>query len=254
MIKIPEELDRQLDEIFKRSQELEEPAYKLAEKCIKERITVDDLKAEDLKIEDVKEDRIEELRERVKQTLLFTANQPIELNFQQQEEVLSALEKRLSQKPKHYTRPEGVESAEVRMLLSQNPKAIFSLYTMQRTGGEPDVIAVTDDAFIFGECSAESPDRRDFNYLEATGLAKFMGVKIMSEETYRKLQESGEFDKHSWSMLETPPEILKSNQALMGDRIGGEVTVQRGVARGRGPEQGRDPRQGWRGVVSVPRK
>ena len=92
------------------------------------------------------------------------------------------------------------------------------------------------------------------DWLEAAGLAKFMGVKLMSEETYRKLQESGKFDLHSWSMLETPPDILKSNEALMGDRIEGEVSVHRGVARGRGPEQGRDPRQGWRGVVVVPRE
>jgi hypothetical protein len=125
---------------------------------------------------------------------------------------------------------------------------------MQRTGGEPDVVAVTEDTFKFGECSAESPDRRDFNYLEAAGLAKFMGVKIMSEETYRKLQESGEFDKHSWSMLETPPDILKKGEALMGDCIGGVVCVTRGVARGKGPEQGRDPRQGWRGEFDLSRK
>jgi len=200
------------------------------------------------------EDMSGEMRNRVRELLVETAGQPYELNLEQQEEVLSALEERFAQNPEHYTRPEGVSFADVREALYVNPKGIYSLYVMERSGGAPDVIAVTEDAFVFGDCSAESPERRNFTYIESAKLAKVFGVELMSEEAYRELQKSGKFDMHSWSMLKTPEEILKSGEALMGDRIGGEVSAQRGVARGRSPQQGRDPRQGWRGVVSVPRK
>jgi len=245
MIKLSDELARELEAKFEKSRELDEPARVLAAKLINERKTVDDLK----------EDCSEELRERVKETLLFTANQPIELNLGQQEEALSALEKRFVQNPKHYTRPEGAKFAEVRELLSKNPKAIFSLFTMQRTGGEPDVIEVTEDAITIAECSAESPDRRDFTYPAAEGIAKFMSGEIMDSESYHdKLQKIGIFDAHSRSMLKTSPDILAENEVLIGDRIEGEVIILKGVLGGERPDQGCDPRIGFRVKFALSRK
>ncbi|MDQ1162104.1 hypothetical protein QE422_002472 [Chryseobacterium sp. SORGH_AS 447] len=45
-----------------------------------------------------------------------------------------------------------------------------------------------------------------------------MGIELLSEEQYRKLQEVGKFDQKTSSWLKTPQNIRDLGGALFGDR------------------------------------
>jgi hypothetical protein len=113
---------------------------------------------------------------------------------------------------------------------------------MERTGGEPDVVAFDRETgeYIFCDCSPESPaGRRNACYdpeaLEArksfkpadnaVGMAEAMGIELLSEEQYRELQEFGDFDTRTSSWIRTPPGIRKLGGALFADRRYGHVFV-----------------------------
>jgi len=159
--------------------------------------------------------------------------------------LLSALEARFAKKPKYYKRPEGVDFAEVKKALGANPTLMRSLAQMENTGGEPDIIAVEPDAFVFGDCSEESPNRRNLTYDQATVQAKEFGVDMMSEEDYLKMQNLGKFDQQSSSWLATPEDIRKTGRAVRGNRGGAGVGVYEGAAGARGPGLG------WRASLRV---
>lgn len=52
--------------------------------------------------------------------------------------------------------------ADVQARLQNRPDKQMSFWDMERTGGEPDVIAIPEDggAYMFCDCSAESPQGR----------------------------------------------------------------------------------------------
>ena len=79
-----------------------------------------------------------------------------ELSPEQQEELLSTLKARFEQ---FMIRHEGLEWAKVQTKLGANSEKLWSLHEMERTGGEPDVVAQdrTTGEYIFYDCSAESP-------------------------------------------------------------------------------------------------
>ncbi|MFN2112673.1 MAG: DUF4256 domain-containing protein [Anaerolineales bacterium] len=129
----------------------------------------------------------------------------------------------------------GLEWAEVQARLEANPEKLWSLNEMERTGGEPDVIGQdpASGEFIFCDCSAESPQgRRNICYdpqaLEsrkehkpkdsALGQAAAMGIEILTETEYRKLQELGNFDTKSSSWIRTPEKIRELGGAIFCDR------------------------------------
>ena len=88
----------------------------------------------------------EETRTRLNETLGVPADtESRELNPEQQTQLLSVLERRLSQKPDHYNRPEGIEFAQVKASLEAKPELMYSLAKMEETGGAPDIIAVEKD-------------------------------------------------------------------------------------------------------------
>jgi hypothetical protein len=187
----------------------------------------------------------EGVRESVTDTLETSENR--ELTAEQQTELLAVLEARFSSKPEHYKQVEGVNFAEVKKALEAKPEAMYSLAQMDNTGGLPDIIAVEDNAFVFGDCSAASPDRRDLTYDQAAKMAEEFGVDMMSEEVFGKMQKTGKFDLETWSWLATPTYIRESGRALFGRRDGVKVLVSRRnalVHRDYG---------GWRGVLRVPK-
>ena len=111
---------------------------------------------------------------------------------------------------------------------------------MERTGGEPDVIGFDKKTgeHIFYDCSAESPKgRRSLCYdraawesrkehkpaSDAVTVATAMGVELLTEEEYRKLQELGEFDLKTSSWVKTPSEIRNLGGAIFCDRRFGRV-------------------------------
>ena len=159
--------------------------------------------------------------------------------------LLSHLETRFAKTPGHYIRPKGIDFAEVKKALWANPDLVHSLARMEETGGEPDIIAVEEDAFVFGDCSAESPDRRNLTYDQAAEMAKEFGVDMMSEVEYRAMQTTGKFDQQSYSWLATPADVRKAGVALSGLRDEGDVSVYVRDAEVHYPDRG------WRASLRV---
>lgn len=155
------------------------------------------------------------------------------------EELLNALKERFD---KNMNRHEDMEWGKVQAKLQANAEKLRSLSEMERTGGEPDVVAYDDTTgeYIFYDCSAESPKGcrsicYDGEALEsrkeskpknsAIDMAASMGIEILSEEQYRQLQKFGNFDIKTSSWLKTPPEIRKFGGAIFGDFRYGHVFV-----------------------------
>jgi len=177
----------------------------------------------------------------------LSAQETRKLTPEKQAELLSALKARFVKQPGHYKRPEGVNFVEVRKALEANPTLMYSLAQMENTAGAPDIIAVEEDAFVFGDCSAESPNRRDLTYDQAVEMAREFGVDMMAGTTYREMQKTGKFDLTTWSWLKTPADARDNGHALLGYRSVVVVCVYRRDAGVRSPGFG------WRGVLRVPR-
>ena len=154
------------------------------------------------------------------------------ISEKQRDELLKALKTRFE---KNMSRHRGVEWAEVQVRLQRNPGKLVSLYEMEKTGGEPDVVAYDGKTgeYIIYDCAAESPSGRrslcyDKEALDArkenkpkgstTELAAARGVELLTEEQYRELQKMGEFDRKTSSWVKTPAEIRKLGGALFCDR------------------------------------
>jgi len=197
---------------------------------------------------------LSELIEKERGTIAETREER-ELSPKHQAKIFSVLKARFKSKPEHYKRLEDVSFSEVRAALEANPDLIYSLYKMHQTGGQPDIIAVEPDAFIFGDCSVESPnERRNLTYDEAVEMAKEFGVDIMSEETYWEMQKTGEFDIETLSWLKTPAEMRKAGDARYGNRF--EYTEDpsyRGSWWLHNSTDSHYRHKGWRGVLRVPR-
>ena len=155
-----------------------------------------------------------------------------DLPQKQRDELLRALQTRFE---KNMNRHKVGEWSRVQAKLEVNPEKLWSLYEMERTGGEPDVVG--DDKktgeYIFYDCSPESPkarrslcyDRQAMNSRKenkpkdnALDVAAAMGIELLTEEQYRELQKLGEFDTKTSSWVKTPSNIRKLGGALFCDR------------------------------------
>ncbi|NUO02016.1 MAG: DUF4256 domain-containing protein [Saprospiraceae bacterium] len=162
-----------------------------------------------------------------------------ELSPTQREELLNTLKARFE---KNKNRHQGLEWAQVQAKLEANPEKLWSLHSMESTDGEPDVVGHDEEtgAFIFYDCSAESPKGRrsicyDHEALEsrkehkpensAVEMATEMGVELLTEEEYRELQQIGNFDTKTSSWIKTPAAIRKLGGALFCDRRYNHVFV-----------------------------
>lgn len=160
-----------------------------------------------------------------------------ELTIEQRVELLGTLKTRFVE---NMNRHQGLEWAEITRKLEDNPEKMFSLFEMERTGGEPDVVGFdkTSGEYIFYDCAAESPaERRSLCYdreaLEsrkankpennAVDLAAEMGIELLTEDEYRELQKLGNFDTKTSSWIKTPHEIRNLGGALFCDRRFGRV-------------------------------
>jgi len=129
---------------------------------------------------------------------------------------------------------------EVRAALAANPAALRSLAAMEQSGGEPDLVDIEPGQLIFCDCSAESPTgRRSLCYDQAAldarkehkpdasaiATADAMGVTLLTEEQYQRLQGLGEFDRKTSSWILTPGEIRALGGALFGDRRYGRAFI-----------------------------
>jgi Protein of unknown function (DUF4256) len=162
-----------------------------------------------------------------------------ELSPEQREELLSALKVRFE---RNMNRHKGLEWAKIHAKLEASPEKLWSLSEMEKTGGEPDVVAHDKNTgeYIFFDCSAESPHGRRSVCYDREGLdsrkehkpennaidmAAAMRIELLTEEQYRELQKLGNFDTKTSSWMTTPADIRKLGGALFGDRRFGRVFV-----------------------------
>ncbi|GAA0383776.1 DUF4256 domain-containing protein [Paenibacillus motobuensis] len=162
-----------------------------------------------------------------------------QLSPDQREELLKTLKVRFE---KNMDRHINLEWAGVQEKLETNAEKLRSLYEMELTGGEPDVVSydAETDEFIFFDCSAESPKGRrsvcyDREALESRkqhkpensvmDMAAAMGIELLTEEQYRELQKLGNFDTKTSSWLKTPSDIRSHGGAIFGDFRYGNVFV-----------------------------
>ncbi len=155
-----------------------------------------------------------------------------ELSPQQQETLLKILKTRFEKNP---NRHKGLDWDKIQAKLEVHTDKLWSLNIMEETGGEPDVVDFDAEtgAYIFYDCSAESPkNRRSLCYdIEAwesrkehkpkdnaIDMAAAMGIDILSEDEYRALQALGEFDLKTSSWVKTPSKIRELGGALFCDR------------------------------------
>jgi hypothetical protein len=155
-----------------------------------------------------------------------------ELSTKQRQELLETLQERFE---KNMNRHKDVEWAKVSAKLEKNAEKLWSLSEMERTGGEPDVVAFDKKTgeYIFYDCAAESPkDRRSLCYDRealdarkenkpkgsAVDMAAAIGVEILTEGEYRELQKLGGVDIKTSSWVKTPPEIRNLGGAIFCDR------------------------------------
>lgn len=144
-------------------------------------------------------------------------------------------EKRLNWGEKNGDRHPDILWDDVKAKLELNPEKLWSLNEMELTGGEPDVVDFDhrSGAYVFCDCSMETPKgRRSICYdregLEsrkahkpennAVDMAAFMGIELLSEEEYRKLQTLGKFDQKTSSWIKTPSSIRELGGALFCER------------------------------------
>ncbi len=161
------------------------------------------------------------------------------LAAEQREELLSTLKDRFA---KNMNRHKDLEQTKVKTKLEANSEKLWSLNEMEKTGGEPDVIAYDQKTseYIFYDCSMESPKGRrsvcyDREALEsrkehkpkdnALDMAASMGIEILAEEQYRELQKFGKFDTKTSSWIKTPSNIRKLGGAIFADFRYGHVFV-----------------------------
>ena len=114
------------------------------------------------------------------------------------------------------------------------PEKLWSLLEMEKTGGEPDVVNYNPkkDEYTFYDCVAESPAaRRSLCYDQealdsrkankpknsALAMATQMGIELLTEGEYRRLQKLGDFDTKTSSWLKTPENIRNLGGAIFGD-------------------------------------
>lgn len=135
---------------------------------------------------------------------------------------------------KNMKRHEELKWEDVLKRLNSNSEKLYSLYIMEETEGEPDVIIFDKKSseYTFVDCAAESPKgRRSICYDQvalnlrkenkpansAMNMAMEMGVEILTEEEYRKLQTLGSFDLKTSSWVKTPDYIRALGGAIFCD-------------------------------------
>lgn len=177
----------------------------------------------------------------------------------QREVLIQTLKQRFAHNMQRHA---GIAWDTVQARLQDQPDKLRSLCVMESTGGEPDVIDTADasGAYRFFDCAPESPlGRRSLCYDaqawaarkenrpegNAIDTAAAMGIALLTEAQYRKLQKFGEFDLKTSSWVATPPDIRKLGGALFCDRRYGQVFVYHNGA------QSYYASRGIRGMVSV---
>ena len=155
-----------------------------------------------------------------------------QISSKESAELIKTLKSRFE---KNMHRHKGVDWNIIQSKIEENPDKMWSLHQMEITGGEPDVIGFDKkkNEVTFCDCSAETPkgrrsvcydrealdSRKEFKPANtALDMAAEMGIEILNEEQYRKLQELEAFDTKTSSWILTPDAIRKHGGAIFADR------------------------------------
>jgi hypothetical protein len=145
-------------------------------------------------------------------------------------DLVAILRERFAANPRRHN---GIDWSDVANRLAAAPASLGILAAMESTGGEPDVTGVEGAAFIFTDCSPESPaGRRGLCYDRAAldarkankpagaalEMAAAIGIEMLDEAQYHALQELGEFDRKTSSWIRTPDPLRALGGALFCDR------------------------------------
>ncbi len=138
-----------------------------------------------------------------------------ELSPEQQNDLLKILKTRFEN---NMIRHERLEWASVQAKLADNINKLWSLSTMESTGGEPDVVSYDKEnkEYIFYDCSAETPNgRRNICYdREALDARKELNQKIplwicqmpwvsrFNRRTISRIAETWEFRSENIELVE----------------------------------------------------
>lgn len=154
-----------------------------------------------------------------------------DLTKKDQEELLEILKLRFEN---NMNRHQTLQWKNIENKLKNNSSVLWTLFMMENTGGEPDVIFYNKktNEYTFVDCSKESPiGRRSLCYdgealksrkknkpeNSAIDLANSMGITILDESEYRRLQTLGNFDMKTSSWIKTPEAIRDLGGALFCD-------------------------------------
>lgn len=182
-----------------------------------------------------------------------------ELSENQTTQLLETLKLRFK---KNANRHKGIAWEKVEERLAKSKKKLWSLFQMEETGGEPDVVSFEKETgeYIFYDCVAETPKgRRSLCYDNAAlnsrkenkpknsaiNMAAEMEIEVLTEEQYLQLQKHGTFDAKTSSWLNTPQEVRK-----LGGGISGEFRFGRTFIYANGAESYFAAR-GFRGMLKV---
>ncbi|MBS1505554.1 MAG: DUF4256 domain-containing protein [Bacteroidetes bacterium] len=182
-----------------------------------------------------------------------------ELSAKQRESLVKTLQERFD---KNKNRHPDIDWTSVQTRLIARPDKLWSLNEMERTGGEPDVIALDKKTgeLTFCDCAEESPKGRRSLCYDREGLqsrkehapkdsaidmANAMGIELLTEDQYYELQRLGSFDAKTSSWLKTPLSIRELGGAIFGDFRYGRAFVSHNGA------QSYYAIRGFRGVLKV---
>jgi len=157
----------------------------------------------------------------------------------QVDELLTTLKQRFH---KYQHRHQDVAWEPLQARLEESTPKLWSLYQMEVTGGEPDLVYFdkNDNLYTFFDCSVESPkERRSLCYdgialqsrkehkpkNSVVDLANEMGIELLSEDQYRQLQQMGNVDTKTSSWIKTLASIRELGGALFCDRRYNHVFV-----------------------------
>lgn len=162
---------------------------------------------------------------------------------------------------RHPDRHAGIAWDELEPRL-RDPRTLATLAQMESTGGEPDCIGRDEKTgqFLIVDCSSESPKGRRslcFDHESrvtrkdappansAQEFADEIGIELLDEALYFRLQTLGEFDLKTSSWLATPEDFRAKGGALFGDRRFGRTFIYHNGA------QSYYAARGFRGVLRV---
>jgi hypothetical protein len=162
-----------------------------------------------------------------------------QLTQEKHQELLQTLQERFE---KNMHRHEGMKWEDLLVKLEENPEKLVSLKQMEETEGEPDVVGYDEERnqYLFIDCSKESPKGRrsvcyDREALESRkkhppktsvmDMVEEMGIELLTEDQYRKLQEVEVVDQKTSSWVKTPDSIREKGGAIFCDYRYGHVFV-----------------------------